>query len=195
MKKTFLLSLSLLTSTNSLLSKVLPQTFSINDKTDQESIENFFDTLKKSNAVYLKHGKITQEWIALSNEFETKINALKENIKNIELIPHTDIFKLPAVTIDGKKEEAFKNILSKINSASKTIYTYDADLVKKAFYALIHHYFIIVKQNGKYIIILGTSCKNEAERSASDTKKTLELFISNLPWLLKARLAVLMPRG
>ncbi|MFT6765489.1 MAG: hypothetical protein ACJAZS_000367 [Alteromonas naphthalenivorans] len=188
MKKRFL-ALLLLTTVSACIHT--QQTFSINEKTDKPAIEAFFETLRKSKAIYLKHGKISPEWISLSSEFQQKINDLKKDSQFIEIVPHANIFKLPVIILDKDKEKDFKNALAQIDPISNKVYYYDSSLVKKAFYALIHHHFVIVKQNEKYLIIFGTDCKNEAKKSALDSTKTYNTFVGKMSWRLYAQLAVL----
>jgi hypothetical protein len=197
MKKTFLsflLLTSLLTSLHSGQSFSSNNTaivYSINDKTDQPALDGLIDIIKKSSVIYLKHNKISPEWIALGSEFQQKINDLKKDGQTIEIVPHSNIFNLPVINLDKDKETDFKNALAKIEPITKTVYYYDAPLVKKALYALIHHHFVVIKQNEKYFIIFGTNCKNEAKKSALDSTKTLNAFVDKMSRWLKARLAVL----
>ena len=190
MKKNLLSLLLLLISLHSV--SYTQEAFSINDTIDKKSIEDFFVTLRKSKAIYIKNGKISPEWLALSSEFETKIKNLIKDAPTLEVVPHSNIFSLPVITLDKNKENDFKKALEKIDPLSKTVYSYDASLIKKAFYALIHHHFIIVKKDGKYLLIFGTNCKNEAKKSAINTQKTRDAFIAKMSYWLKARLTVLM---
>lgn len=167
-------------------------TFSIKDKTDQAHIEEFFNVLRESNTIYIKNGKITQQWLALSTKFKTKLISLKKNISNFEIVPHTNIFDLPPINLDEDKENDFKKALAKIDPVSEKVYSCDASLIKRAFYALVHNHFVVVKKGNKYILVFGTQCKNEAQASALDTTKTRNVFLSKMSYWLKAKIALLI---
>lgn len=168
------------------------ETFSINDKIDNATIAGLFAVLQKFNNAYIKHGRINPEWLSHSTDFKNIACGIKDNSKDFPIVPHPQLLNLPTITIDKTHEKSFHNALGRIEPISQKLYNYDADLVKKIFYGLTHHHFVVVKQDEKHVIVFGTKCKNEAQKSAQDTKQAIKLFKRKIPFRLKLKLAILM---
>ena len=168
------------------------ETFSINDKVDNATIASLFGVLQKLNNAYVKHGKISPEWLSHSTDFKNIMHGIKGNHKDFPIVPHPQLLNLPIITIDKTQEKPFHKALGNIEPMSQKLYNYDADLVKKIFYGLTHHHFVVVKHDEKHVIVFGTKCKNEALKSAQDTKQSIKLFKRKIPFRLKLKLAILM---
>lgn len=168
------------------------ETFTVNDSIDKQAIAGLFTVLKQFNDAYIKHDQINSEWIKHSSDFKDKVNTIRQDTKNIIIVPHPTVLQLPTITIDKSNEKIFCKALGSIEPMLQKLYNADANLVKKIFYGLIHHHLVIVKQNGKHIIVFGTQCKDEAHESAQDTKKAIKLFKNKLPFRLKLKFAIIM---